>query len=317
MTLKRGVKTEYNQILLDRFWEYRENRFMNQDHLFDKPLTSKHNRPPVFKKKDASQNVVVESYSYNNHVLNAIKPCQRHRWFGSMKSSQALAQSVFGNLQYHGKLHLLQNIFANNESPFPVNDGFDCTLEHELLYSLQLDGTKRNMLGEQEGRGTSIDAFLSGNLQVAIECKLAEEKIGECSKYKEGNDCYLTSVGVKYWEYIPKLFRWSVPLKCDTCPLRETYQLVRNILAACVPLESEPTPDTVRGHAVLLYDDRNPEFHDCCGKGMKAWQKTKDALKPKFTHLLQKCTWQKLMAELCTDPELKWLTDELNEKYGF
>ncbi|MHB1455399.1 MAG: PGN_0703 family putative restriction endonuclease [Armatimonadota bacterium] len=325
MTLKRGVKTKYDQILLERFWKYRENRFINQDHLFDKPLTSKHDRPPVFNKEDASQNVIVKSYSYNNQVLNAIKPYQRHRWFGSMKSSQVLAQSVFSNLQYHNKLHILKGLTGDDDQPlFIRNLSPKCSMEFEVDY-----------LGEQSGRGTNVDVFFNGDYRVAVECKIAETEIGSCSRprqesgaddycngsyshqHKGDERCSLTAKGIEYWKHIPDLFTLDSAADYDTCPLRETYQLVRNILAACVQSKSGPTPDMVNGHAVLLYDDRNPEFHDCCGKGMNAWQNTKDALKPEFKHLLQKCTWQELVAELRTDPELKWLTDELNEKYGF
>ena len=41
-------------------------------------------------------------------------------------------------------------------------------------------------------------------------------------------------MGIKYWQFIPLLFEWSSDRDYDPCPLRDNYQLVRNILAACI-----------------------------------------------------------------------------------
>ena len=58
------------------------------------------------------------------------------------------------------------------------------------------------------------------------------------------------------------------------CPLHATYQLVRNILAACVRPNAELDP---AAHAVLLYDARNPEFAQG-GRGDQAWQAVRGRL---------------------------------------
>ena len=51
------------------------------------------------------------------------------------------------------------------------------------------------------------------------------------------------------------------------CPLDGTYQLARNVLAACV--RPDGTVDANGGHALVIYDDRNPAF---LPGGEAAWQ---------------------------------------------
>ena len=46
--------------------------------------------------------------------------------------------------------------------------------------------------------------------------------------------CSLTEIGVLYWKYIPSLLKWKNDIDLVPCPLNFTYQLVRNLLAACV-----------------------------------------------------------------------------------
>ena len=53
--------------------------------------------------------------------------------------------------------------------------------------------------------------------------------------------------------------------------MRTTYQLVRNVLAVCVRSEKD-NRDFKNGHAVLLYDERNPAFADNKCKGFIAWE---------------------------------------------
>ena len=67
------------------------------------------------------------------------------------------------------------------------------------------------------------------------------------------------------------------------------------------------------GHAVLLYDGRNPDFAEG-GQGHEAWQAVQSALKNPV--LLRRCTWQELAACLRQDAELDWLTGALRDKYG-
>ena len=95
--------------------------------------------------------------------------------------------------------------------------------------------------------------------------------------------CALTERGIAYWRYIPLLLNWSSDADLRPCPLRSTYQLVRNILAACVRPDRDLMP---AAHAVLLYDARNPAFGEG-GMGRLAWQSVVSALRNPA--LLRRC----------------------------
>jgi len=129
-----------------------------------------------------------------------------------------------------------------------------------------------------EPRSTRLDAFLSGEHQVAIECKFTEFDVGPCShpRQKKGSSefcdgsfmrqagrnerCSLTETGILYWKYVSLLFRWENTVDMNPCPLYRNYQLVRNVLAACVRPDGNVSPANSR--VVLLYDDRNPAFQE-------------------------------------------------------
>jgi hypothetical protein len=98
--------------------------------------------------------------------------------------------------------------------------------------------------------------------------------------------CPLTAKGILYWKYVPQLFMWHASddhRPC--CPLNQNYQLVRNILAACVRTDGTAAPD--KGHAVLLYDERNPAFGPG-GDGLSAFDDTRQGLRN--PGLLRKCS---------------------------
>ena len=302
----------YLQDLPARMWDYRANRFAGLDSLFYMDHVQKPLGPPVFLRSSAEYNIIVDPINTSSHaaVTSAIPLNKRHTWFRSMKSSQALAQSVFANLASVGKLGLLSAIPGTNNKPlFPINSKTTCSLEAELSFNSH-SGT--NILGEQHRGCTSIDVLLDeGKYRVAVECKLSEAYIGKCSKVDEEPQCYLTGKGIKYWDFATQLFDWPKTGLCGQCGLRDNYQLVRNILA--VTAEENNTVDPNGGHVVLLYDERNPAFYDG-GKGMNAWEDTQSHLL--YPGLLQKCTWQEIVTVLRTDPTLNWLTEELGVKYG-
>ncbi len=121
---------------------------------------------------------------------------------------------------------------------------------------------------------------------------------------------------VRYWDYVPTLFQWPVTHDRAECPLRFTYQLARNILAASVRAEPGEKPGNASptsGHAVLLYDARNPAFRDG-GKGDRAFRDVSNSLKDPRS--LRRCSWQTLAGVLARYPELEWLVDGLARKYG-
>jgi len=307
----------YKQSMLNRFWQFKDKKYKGDHDLFDQPYASDV-RPPVFRPEKAYKNVIVKedlSENIKKSIFNQIPKDKRHRWFRSMTSSQALAQSVFGNLKVLNRLAVLAELIGDNGKPIfikELNSDTNCILEYIVDY-----------LGEH--RPTNVDVIFDGNYQVAVECKLTENEVGPCSagrqnqncngqyKAKKGQSerCFKSSIGVKYWQYIPQLYNWSADIDYNPCPLLDTYQLVRNVLAACVNRDGELNHEN--GHAVLLHDERNPAFQPG-GQGSIAWQTVKDALK--YPSLLQKCTWQQVVVSIRCEPELDWLSDALFEKYG-
>jgi len=322
----------YQDGLRAAFWRYRAQEFAGDDNLFDDSYQPGRAQPPVFKPEHAHRNVLLRPDATRDEVeavLSAIPAGAHHKWFRSMTSSQALAQSVFANLKYHDKLGLLADLRGGEGlPPFPPElvrprysrEAAQLELEHHVT-----------TLGEP--RPTSVDAMFDGKYRVAVECKLSEPEVGSCSRpdlapsdsnyesdhcdgtytHQRGrrDRCALTERSIAYWQYIPKLLTWRADSDMQPCPLRSTYQLVRNILAACVRPNGDLDP---AGHAVLLYDARNPAFGDG-GKGYLAWQAVRSALKNPMQ--LRSCTWQELVACLRRDDQLNWLTEALRSKYGF
>jgi hypothetical protein len=248
---------------------------------------------------------------------------ERHKWFRSMNSSQAIAQSVLGNLAIYNRLNCLTELRDDEREPLfgkaqvsPKN----FMMEHKINY-----------LGEL--RPTSLDGFVSGTYQVAIECKFTEVEVGCCSRpllrssasnyntdlcngsftqqLSRKERCSLTEIGVLYWKYVPELFEWQNEIDLIPCPLSKNYQLVRNILAACVRPDGKVWPES--GHVVLIYDERNPAFQ-AGGNGFIAFTETRQVLKN--VSLLKKCSWQHIVRHLKKKAILPWLTEQLDLKYG-
>jgi hypothetical protein len=245
-----------------------------------------------------------------------------------MRSSQALAWSVFANLMASGKTRLLGRLLDDRGWPlFGAGAPDRLVLEHPVRH-----------LGEPQP--TSLDAMATwhipaGAYTVAIECKLTEADVGTCSMPRPragrgplavsprcdgtytrqmGRDqrCALSELGVRYWQHVPALFNWQADHDHRPCPLDATYQLVRNVLAACVRLDGRA--DASFGHAALLYDARNAHFAPG-GQARFAVDAVRGALRDAGG--LRLGTWQQVTSVLAGEPELSWLADELAAKYGF
>ena len=317
--------TEYSRTLIRQFWDYVDSNHDAYAELLEVAKRSD-TRPPVFRPPFMERNVLTppEASSEQRLAVEATLPRkERHRYFGSMRSSQALAQSVFGNLIAAGKLHMLSGLESD--------EGFPAFFEDAGEASVQLEYTV-SYLGEP--RPTSIDFWVEGSRRVAVECKLSESEFGTCSRpslrtkdanydrdYCNGNytrqqgrdsRCSLTEIGVRYWSYIPEILYWDNATEMHPCPLRDTYQLVRNILAACVTPDHRV--DTKQNHALVIYDARNPAFLGG-GKANRQWLTVKRSLRRSET--LRSCSWQRLISHISSDPDLIWLVDGLNEKYDF
>ncbi|MBN2178248.1 MAG: hypothetical protein JW743_02310 [Deltaproteobacteria bacterium] len=311
--------------MVQLFCKYQNGNFADCEEYFERPFNSD-GRPPVFHKKFADNNVIFNpDSSPQEHalLLKEIPPKERHRWFRSMSSSQAVAQSILGNLKVHDRLRYLYELTDDTGLPL-LGDARLYKENFHMEYTVDY---------LNEPRPTSLDGFISGDYRVAIECKLMEPEVGTCSRprlrkidknyekdycngtytYQKGRKtrCSLTEIGISYWKYIPDLFKWNGDVDQVPCPLRNNYQLVRNSLAACVRPDGSVLPE--KGHVVLIYDERNPAFQKG-GKGYTAFEDTKEALHE--PQLLRKCSWQSIVNHLRNKNELSWLVDQLELKYG-
>lgn len=317
---------EYKADLNQRYWKYQKSF---QSSLFERPYADD-GRPPVFIREEDWRNVIVNpnvneaSEQEKRNLLNLIPRGEWHKWFGSMNSSQALAQSVLGNLFVYDSFRCLSglkddegmDLFGNAKTPI---DNFE--MERKINY-----------LGEP--RRTSLDGYICGDYRVAIECKFTEEEVGTCSrprlKPKDSNyesdycdgtysvqrarkeRCSLTEIGVLYWQHVPQLFKWKSDSDIrPSCPLNRTYQLVRNILA--VGVKPNGTVSLKDGHVLLIYDERNPAFQEG-GDGFSAYTEIQAVLKNE--QMLRKCSWQRIVKRIRKKDILPWLTKSLEQKYG-
>ena len=231
-----------------------------------------------------------------------------------MKSSQALTQSVFANLIASGDLHALNDLAADQDLPafdIDLNDA-EVRLEYDVGH-----------LGEPT-RPSSIDVFISGARRIAVECKLTEQKFDKCSRVPKKCDgnyarqrgrkerCYLSERDILYWKYAPDFFIWENGRDISPCPLRFTYQIARNLLAAGVLENGSVAADS--SHALIIYDERNPEFGGG-GKCRGQFDAACNALK--IPSMLRSCSWQSVTGELAKNASTKWLAAQLQNKYGF
>ena len=317
--------SDYRKELVSRFWKYQQQAFKNWEKYFGRSIGSD-GRPPVFLKHADHHNILMApdiTDSMQKELVSVIPVRERHRWFRSMTSSQALAQSVFGNLKVYDRLNYLNEITDESGKPLLGSD----------IFSSETFIMEKNVDHLGEPRPTSLDCFIAGDYQVAIECKLSEAEIGSCSRprlrkrdsnyeadscngsYKRQRGrkerCSLTEIGVPYWKYIPRLFNWPNDIDYDFCPLNKNYQLVRNILAACVRTDGSVSPNN--GHVALIYDERNPAFQER-GNGHRSYEGIKLVLKEPGN--LRRCSWQNIISHLRKKPYLLWLTDQLKSKYG-
>jgi len=317
---------DYLKSLVCKLWDFAESELGQSADLLETAHRDVQ-RPPVFRKGKAALNILTPPNA-NDDLLETIEATlpmkERHRWFRSMKSSQAVAQSVFGNLIASGNLGLLEGL--------ETDQGLAAFCEGLSSASAQLEHSVSH-LGEP--RSTSVDLWIDGPRRIAVECKLTEADFGTCSRprLREDRDrnylrdscdgsytrqrgrksrCSLTEIGVKYWDYVPSLFDWKSDSDFDLCPLAYTYQLVRNVLAACVTPGGDI--DTENSHTLIVYDARNPSFQSG-GQANEQWNSARAALK--IPSLLRSVSWQSLVEHLDNSEEVNWLVDQLKRKYGF
>ena len=312
------MRGRYLEELNAGLWEYAERRhaaFLERER-------DDSGRPPVFRPEHADRNVLVPEGDpeRTKTILDCIRPGDRHRWFRSMKSSQALTQSVFGALIAYGRLDVLTRIEAECGRPAFFDDagGWECTLEQPVQVL-------------NEPRPTTLDVMLwhPDGRRVVVEAKLSEREFGGCSRrrlapgeegYCDGSythqqgrrtRCSLTEQGIAYWEHLPKALGWDAEREHIPCEFGQTYQLSRNVLAAQVRHGGERRPEL--GHATVVYDARNPALR---GNGMASqqWKMVAGRVRPEGG--LRKVSWENITRELKEQEDMQGLEAELKQKYG-
>jgi hypothetical protein len=289
---------KYREELVNRYWAYQRSAFPDAERYLTRQYAPDR-RPPVFTSQEAWRNIIIDpgaSSLEQDRLLALIPERDRHRWFASMNSSQALAQTVLGNLATYGHMSRLAELESDEGESLCGRAGIS---PNSFSMEVKIDHL-------HEPRPTSLDGYLAGDYRVAIECKFTETDVGACSRPRltpndprygsqlcdgcyvaQGNRrerCPLTEIGVLYWRYVPRLFRWQSDTDLFPCPLNRNYQLLRNILAVGVGTDGAASPQG--GHVLLIYDERNPAFQEK-GNGLAAYVDTRVALEePK---LLRKC----------------------------
>ena len=213
---KEGILNEERKGYLDSLhatqWAYRDTVFPHDSHLFRPGEDRQH--PPVFLKEHADRNVLrPPDPALTKLVLDSIPAGRRHKWFRSMKSSQALAQSVFGNLKAHRRLDCLLGVRADDGDLPAFGAGPIDPEGVELEHSVG-----RELL--KEPHPTDIDVWIRGRTVVCVECKFTEAEVGQCSRPRcpthrfpcNGNceqqpgrqyRCALAKQGIRYLEPRP------------------------------------------------------------------------------------------------------------------
>ena len=202
---------DYEKAVLRALWTW-----ANRHHRGELDGGKRQGRPPVLADKFALKGVLVPpDGSKANDIRAAIPQNQRHHWFGSLKSSQALTQSVFGAVRAFDRLDLLRDVSAECGRPAFFEDHRGSALDFEYeVHCLE------------EPRPTSIDVLLRGpEKRVAVECKFTEQDFGTCSRPRlrpddpvyceqhcdgsyrvqrgRRNRCALAEIGVRYWKHLP------------------------------------------------------------------------------------------------------------------
>jgi len=280
----------------------------------------------VFKKEHRDCNLLVPPCGVAEHqqIAGKIPHSKRHKHFGSMQSSQALAQSVFGTIDTLGRLPRLEIVKAEDGRP-----AFGPSLKQTRLEFEK----EMTTLGEGARGATSVDVWFEGSYRVAVECKLAEAEFGTCSRTrlkakdkrfetqfcdgsytkqrKRTQRCALSELDISYWKYSESAFGWPANGDHRDCPLKATYQIARNVLAACVT--SDQRFDEKVGHALLIYDRRNPAMLGG-GRCHEQWRRAYGAVQT--PGVLRRLSWQSLIAQWRADDVLDWLKAQLKDKYG-
>lgn len=116
---------------------------------------------------------------------------------------------------------------------------------------------------------------------------------------------------MQYWKYVPQLFDWQAGSDIAECPMKCGYQLVRNIMAVTVDEDEIARPEL--GHAVIVYDARNPNYLPGGNADNQYREVAASCLRP---GLLRRVSWQAIVEAIAPGSELAWLADGLRANMG-
>jgi hypothetical protein len=198
-------------------------------------------------------------------------------------SSQAMVIDVFGTIKVSPEKNTFMNRVAQKM-------GFTSSGSWEILLEWP---TPKTLL--REPRPTQVDAIAQNDaLVILFEGKLSETEGGRCSQpepIKKGrnkgvvqcnsnyelqtnpvnhqeNRCALSGKGIKYWDYISKVFNIDSTQNYKPCPFAgSSYQWMRNIVLAQALSEQNKKQPVF----ILVYAD-SPQLHMARYIASEEWQ---------------------------------------------
>lgn len=239
-------------------------------------------------------------------------------------SSQALAIDVFGTLKVHEHRDSILNRIAA-ELGLPTGGPWTVTLEwHD----------PDNLLHEKQP--TWVDAVAqSPQAIIFFECKFTESDGGSCSQThlsrsgktkgqrqcngsymwqdEQESRCILTSKGIRYWDYIPKVFDYDANDSYFQCPFRGSwFQWMRN-LTVCAAVAQEAK---LKAAMLVVYADA-PGLSMAARVRSPEWDQLKGRLQPgviKFQAISFQNVLLLALSALPNDPTLLELNTWVNGK---
>lgn len=239
-----------------------------------------------------------------SHLQHLIPRHLLHRFARSGRSSQMLALAILGSAAQRDKS--LSSFWHALALDTPTSDAQDSLIAFE--YELNPSD-----LGEVP-RVTTVDFLAQTQASIAVvECKWSERGFGICSCVKDGDgrpvagyDCASRVNGRSvYWQTAFQAF--GLPpyrVRHIPCSLSVAYQIIRSVAAARF-LSAGRTPVFV-----LLYDEKNPYFHEC-GE-WPGWPKLlRETIRKDSGVLFKAISWQRLLRSLYIPDKVRdWLTDK-------
>ena len=153
-----GAYHGYVSAVVHRFWDYAEREFGDRPELFERSERSA-KRPPVFVAGAAEHNLLYPPCAepkVHQAIVASLPPSVRHPKFVSMRSSQALAQSVFGSLVALSKAGVLAGLTTDDGLP-TVRSGVAVRMEYlvEHLACIIHEGPDSTAKGRDRRRNGS------------------------------------------------------------------------------------------------------------------------------------------------------------------